>query len=116
MTPARRILALVLLAAIPGLARAAVDCTAREPNLPHICDKGPNAGQPCVPDFSTVTDPLTCSVSRPAENNACLGAKCTMVFEKGGQGGIQEIALATRIPWADEQAFWSHDGLSLIHI
>jgi hypothetical protein len=33
-----------------------------------------------------------------------------MVFEKGGQGGIQEIALATRIPWADEQAFWSHDG------
>jgi hypothetical protein len=83
MTPARRILALVLLAAVPGLARAAVDCTAREPLLPHICDKGPNAGQPCVPDFSTVTDPLTCSVSRPAENNACLGAKCTLVFEKG---------------------------------
>ena len=83
MTSARRILALVLLAAAPAVGHAAVDCTAREPLLPHICDKGPNAGQPCVPDFSTVTDPLTCSVSRPAENNACLGAKCTMVFEKG---------------------------------
>jgi len=83
MTPARRILALVLLAAAPAVGHAAVDCTAREPLLPHICDKGPNAGQPCVPDFSTVNDPLTCSVSRPAENNACLGAKCTMVFEKG---------------------------------
>jgi hypothetical protein len=83
MTSSRSLLALALLATLPGLARAAVDCTAREPNLPHVCDKGPNAGQACVPDFSAVTDTLTCSVSRPAQNDFCLGAKCTMVFEKG---------------------------------
>jgi hypothetical protein len=83
MTSPRQLLALVLLAGVPGLARAAVDCTAREPNLHHVCEKGQNAGLECVPDFSAVTDPLTCSVSRPAQNNFCLGAKCTMVFEKG---------------------------------
>jgi hypothetical protein len=84
MTSFRRFLALVLLAAAPpGLARAAVDCTAREPDLPHVCDKGPNAGLACVPDFSTVTDPLICSVSRPSQDDFCLGAKCTMVFERG---------------------------------
>lgn len=83
MKSIRRMLVLALLAAVPGLARAAVDCTAREPGLPHVCDKGPNAGLTCVPDFSTVTDPLTCSVSRPSQNDFCLGAKCTMVFDKG---------------------------------
>ena len=83
MTSSRSLLALALLATLPGLARAAVDCTAREPNLPHVCDKGPKAGLTCVPDFGAVTDPLTCSVSRPAQNDFCLGAKCTMVFEKG---------------------------------
>lgn len=83
MRSIHRLLALVLIAAVPNLARAAVDCTAREPLLPHVCDKGQNAGLACTPDFSTVTDTLTCSVSRPAENNFCLGAKCTMVFEKG---------------------------------
>jgi hypothetical protein len=83
MTSVRSLLALVLFAAVPGLARAAVDCTAREPNLPHVCDKGPNAGQTCVPDFSAVSDPLTCSVSRPSQNDFCQGAKCTMVFQKG---------------------------------
>lgn len=83
MRSIHRLLALVLIAAVPGLARAAVDCTAREPLLPHVCDKGQNAGLACTPDFSAVTDTLTCSVSRPAENNFCLGAKCTMVFEKG---------------------------------
>ena len=83
MISVRPLLALVLFAAVPGLARAAVDCTAREPNLPHVCDKGPNAGQTCVPDFSAVSDPLTCSVSRPSQNDFCQGAKCTMVFQKG---------------------------------
>ncbi len=83
MTSSRSLLALALLATLPGLARAAVDCTAREPKLPHVCDKGTNAGLACVPDFGSVTDTLTCSVSRPAENDFCLGAKCTMVFEKG---------------------------------
>ena len=83
MTSARRILALVLLAAAPAVGHAAVDCTAREPLLPHVCDKGQNAGLACTPDFSTVTDTLTCSVSRPAQNDFCLGAKCIMVFEKG---------------------------------
>src|SRR5262249_35434836 len=83
MSLINRLLALVLIAAVPAVAHAAVDCTAREPKLPHVCDKGPNAGKECVPDFGTVTDTLTCSVSRPAENDACLGAKCTMVFEKG---------------------------------
>jgi hypothetical protein len=82
MRSMHRLLALVLFAAVPA-AHVAVDCTAREPLLPHVCDKGQNAGLACTPDFSTVTDPLTCSVSRPAENNACLGAKCTMVFAKG---------------------------------
>jgi hypothetical protein len=82
MTSFRRLLALVLLAAVPGPARAAVDCTAREPDLPHVCDKGPNAGLACVPDFSTVTDPLSCSVSRPSQDDFCLGANCTMVFER----------------------------------
>jgi hypothetical protein len=84
MRSINRLLALALLAAVPAVAHAAVDCTAREPNLPHVCDKGPNAGLTCVPDFSTVTDPLTCSVSRPSQNDFCLGAKCTMVFDKGG--------------------------------
>jgi hypothetical protein len=90
MTSPRQLLALMLLAGVPGLARAAVDCTAREPNLHHVCDKGPNAGKTCEPDFSAVSDPLTCSVSRPSQPNPttpgavdCLGAKCTMVFEKG---------------------------------
>ena len=83
MRSINRLLALVLLAAAPPVAHAAVDCTAREPLLPHVCDKGQNAGLACTPDFSTVTDTLTCSVSRPAENDFCLGAKCTMVFEKG---------------------------------
>src|SRR5215470_7772002 len=83
MTSIRRLLALALLAAVPGLAHAAVDCTAREPDLPHVCASGENAGLTCTPDFSNVTDPLTCSASRPAQNDFCLGAKCTMVFEKG---------------------------------
>ena len=83
MTSVHRLLTLVLLAAVPGLARAAVDCTAREPDLPHVCEKGPNAGLECIPDFGAVTDPLTCSISRPAQADACLGARCTMVFEKG---------------------------------
>jgi hypothetical protein len=83
MTSSRSLLALALLATLPGLARAAVDCTAREPNLPHVCDKGQNAGLTCDPDF-TGADPLICSVSRPAQNDFCgLDAKCTMVFEKG---------------------------------
>jgi len=83
MRSIHRLLALVLLAAAPAVAPAAVDCTAREPLLPHVCDKGQNAGLACTPDFSTVTDTLTCSVSRPAQNDFCLGAKCTMVFQKG---------------------------------
>src|SRR5215469_15229689 len=62
MRSIHRLLALVLLAAAPAVAHAAVDCT---------------------PHFSTVTDTLTCSVSRPAQNDFCLGAKCTMVFQKG---------------------------------
>ena len=83
MKSAHWLLTFVLLAVVPGLGHAAVDCTAREPDLPHVCEKGPNAGQACVPDFGAVTDPLVCSVSRPSENDFCLGAKCTMVFEKG---------------------------------
>src|SRR5262249_19854281 len=88
MSSINRLLALVLIAAVPAVARAAVDCTAREPLLRHVCDKGGNAGLECTPDFVTGTDTLTCSVSRPAVkdlegNDPCLGAKCTMVFEKG---------------------------------
>ena len=82
MSSINRLLASVLIAAVPAVARAAVDCTAREPLLRHVCDKGQNAGLECTPDFSNI-DTLTCSVSRPAENNFCLGAKCTMVLEKG---------------------------------
>src|SRR5262245_27854788 len=87
MSSINRLLALVLIAAVPAVARAAVDCTAREPLLRHVCDKGQNAGLECTPDFSNI-DTLTCSVSRPAVkdpggNDPCLGAKCTMVFEKG---------------------------------
>lgn len=77
------LLTFVLLAVVPGLAQAAVDCTAREPLLPHACEKGSNAGLACVPDFGAVADPLVCSVSRPSQNDFCLGAKCTMVFQKG---------------------------------
>jgi hypothetical protein len=83
MKSVRRLLTLAVLSVAPGLAHAAVDCTAREPLLPHVCEKGPNAGLACEPDFSDVADPLTCSVSRPAQNDFCLGAGCTMVFEKG---------------------------------
>ena len=83
MKSAHWLLTFVLLAVVPGLGHAAVDCTAREPGLPHECEKGPNAGQACVPDFGAVADPLVCSVSRPSQNDFCLGAKCTMVFAKG---------------------------------
>ena len=49
MKSAHWLLTFVLLAVVPGLGHAAVDCTAREPSLPHVCEKGPNAGQECDP-------------------------------------------------------------------
>src|SRR5262249_58463677 len=76
MSLINRLLALVLIAAVPAVAHAAVDCTAREPKLPHVCDKGPNAWKECVPDFGTVTDTLTCRVSQPPEHDARLGDHC----------------------------------------
>lgn len=83
MKSAHWLLTFVLLAVVPGLGHAAVDCTAREPGLRHVCEKGPNAGQECIPDLGGVADPLVCSVSRPSENDFCLGARCTIAFEKG---------------------------------
>jgi len=87
-----RILAVASLAALPVIAHAAVDCTAREPLLPHVCASGANEGSPCQPDF-TGADTLVCSASRPAENDACGGAKCTMVFEKGANFSAEMLII-----------------------
>ena len=75
-------IALVFGLLLSGAARAAVDCTQREPDLPHVCASGPLEGQACQPDLSNVEDPLICSVSRPALNNSCQGAKCTLNLAK----------------------------------
>jgi hypothetical protein len=64
------------------LAHAAVDCTVREPDVKHVCASGPLAGQVCDPDVSNLEDPLMCSTSRPAVNDSCQGAKCTIDLAK----------------------------------
>ncbi|HXJ33272.1 MAG TPA: hypothetical protein VMS22_04460 [Candidatus Eisenbacteria bacterium] len=87
-----RILAIAALAALPAVARAAVDCTAREPLLPHVCASGANEGSTCQPDF-TGADTLICSASRPAQNDTCGGAKCTMVFEKGANFSAEMLII-----------------------
>jgi hypothetical protein len=77
----RQILAIALFAA-PLTAHAAVDCTAREPGLAHVCSGGPNDGLACTPDLTGV-DPLICLSARPAEADGCAGAKCVIKFEDG---------------------------------
>jgi hypothetical protein len=97
----RRIVTLAVLVMLPALARAAVDCTAREPLLPHVCASGANEGQSCDPDF-TGADPLVCSATRPALNDACLGAKCTMVFEKSASfSGVMLIIVDENVSQLD---------------
>ena len=80
----RYMLTVALLAA-PLTAHAAVDCTVREPDLAHVCAGGPNAGQACTPDLSGLSgdQTLICLSARPAEADACLGAKCVIKFEDG---------------------------------
>ena len=83
MKSAHWLLTFVLLAVAPGLAQRRRRLHRPGARLPHVCEKGPNAGLECIPDLGGVADPLVCSVSRPSQNDFCLGAKCTMVFEKG---------------------------------
>ena len=80
----RSIVVLVLAAlGAPSMARAAVDCTVREPKLRHVCDGGVNASLRCDPDETNLPDPLKCSVKRPAEDTQCPGADCVIDFIKG---------------------------------
>jgi hypothetical protein len=88
----RQILTIALLAA-PFTAHAAVDCTAREPLLPHVCAGGANDGLACTPDL-TGADPLVCLSARPAEANGCLGAKCVVKFEDGAKFSASLLIIA----------------------
>jgi hypothetical protein len=85
-------LAVVLLAA-PFTARAAVDCTAREPLLPHVCSGGPNDGLACTPDLTGV-DPLICLSARPAQADGCGGSKCVIKFEDGAKFSAELLIIA----------------------
>jgi len=89
----RLLLAVALLAA-PVVSHAAVDCTAREPLLPHVCQGGTNDGQACTPDLTNIPDPLICLSARPAEANGCLGAKCVIKFEEGAKFSAELLIIA----------------------
>ena len=89
----RHLLAVALLAA-PFTAHAAVDCTAREPLLAHVCSGGANDGLACTPDLSGIADQLTCLSARPAEANGCLGAKCVVKFEDGAKFSAELLIIA----------------------
>jgi hypothetical protein len=89
----RHMLAAVLIAT-PFTAHAAVDCTAREPLLAHVCSGGANDGLACTPDLSNLADPLTCLSARPAEANGCLGAKCVIKFEEGAKFSAELLIVA----------------------
>jgi hypothetical protein len=90
----RHLLAVALLAA-PFTAHAAVDCTAREPLLAHVCSGGPNDGLACTPDLITNSpDPLICLSARPAESNGCAGAKCVIKFEDGAKFSAEMLIIA----------------------
>jgi hypothetical protein len=89
----RHLLAVALLAA-PFTAHAAVDCTAREPLLAHVCSGGANDGLACTPDLTNIADPLTCLSARPAEANGCLGAKCVIKFEDGAKFSAELLIVA----------------------
>ena len=88
----RHLLAVALLAA-PLTAHAAVDCTAREPLLAHVCSGGANDGLACTPDL-TGADPLICLSARPAEANGCLGSKCVIKFEDGAKFSAELLIVA----------------------
>jgi hypothetical protein len=88
----RHMLAVVLLAA-PFTAHAAVDCTAREPLLPHVCSGGPNDGLACTPDLTGV-DPLICLSARPAQADGCGGSKCVIKFEDGAKFSAELLIIA----------------------
>jgi hypothetical protein len=88
----RHLLAVALLAA-PFTAHAAVDCTAREPLLAHVCSGGGNDGLACTPDL-TGADPLICLSARPAEANGCLGSKCVIKFEDGAKFSAELLIVA----------------------
>ena len=88
----RHLLAVALLVA-PVVSHAAVDCTAREPLLPHVCAGGTNDGLACTPDL-TGADPLICLSARPAEADGCLGAKCVIKFEDGAKFSAELLIVA----------------------
>jgi len=88
-----RLLLTVALLVAPFTAHAAVDCTAREPQLLHVCAGGTNDGLACTPDL-TGADPLICLSARPAEANGCLGAKCVIKFEEGAKFSAELLIIA----------------------
>ena len=95
-----------------GAARAAVDCTEREPLLPHVCKGGVHDGEDCQPDLTGLDDALICSVSRPAQLDSCEGAKCTIKFV-GGRGepfrGILTIIVDENVSRADDDPTTDND-------
>jgi hypothetical protein len=97
----RCLVALIVLVVLPAVAPAAVDCTAREPGLPHVCASGANAGNSCNVDF-TGADTLVCSASRPSPNDCGSGVKCTMVFEKNATfSGVMLIMVDENVSQLD---------------
>ena len=82
---------------------AAVDCTVREPDLTHVCAKGPNAGLACVPDFTGVADPLVCSTSRLSQNDFCAGAKCELALATNAKfSGTMTIIVDENVSQLDD--------------
>lgn len=59
----------------PTVARAAVDCQAREVDLPHVCKGGANDGNACAPEFPPTSSSI-CLISRPSAD--CPDGACVI--------------------------------------
>lgn len=106
-----RLLGLAFVMALTGApALAAVDCTEREPLLPHVCKGGANNGLPCDPDFIGIDDPLVCSTSRLSDD--CPSGKCTILFA-GSRGepfrGVLTIIVDENVSRADDDPETDND-------
>ncbi len=74
MTSIRTALALAAMFVTVGVAQAAVDRLARETDLPHVCLKGTNEGQPCI---------LQANPWEPGAHEDCPGGTCVLAFSEG---------------------------------
>jgi hypothetical protein len=99
------VLASVVSLALCGAAHAAVDCTVREPNLPHKCKGGSNDGVACTPVVpDTQPDSLICKVARPAANDGCPGGVCEIQFVQGAKiSGLMTLIVDENVSQFDGQ-------------